>query len=365
MKVRKNKKNKFLHLLFLLVFAYSCSDKQTVRIVGDIPNLPDGTLYLWKGTMLDKIDSVETSKGHFEINYKAEEKLPVYIGIFHRDKKKIQRVFGFLTSVPQWGSPTFMSDPLITIKGNLEEYTPVNMTLPPDVIFINSPKIQAGKQTEALFNTGDVIFTNSSPNNINTIKEKLKKYPYSYHILYNIIGNKTVFNTQQTDDFLKLFDDEVKRSKPYKKLLEYNNRAKEVEKIKVPQLENTEGKKVAVVDPNYKKHLLVFWASWCGPCRMEIPMLKKVYGEKGKEIEFISISIDDDKNAWKKALLEEKMPWKQFFINSKSDAYNDLQILFKFNSAIPYTALIDNNMKILSSSTGLSNEEELKKIINK
>ncbi|PWN62486.1 TlpA family protein disulfide reductase [Chryseobacterium viscerum] len=362
MKIRKNI---FLHLIILLTCIYSCNKKQTVRIVGDIPNLPDGIMYLWTGTMLDKIDSVQTIKGHFEINHDFKEKLPIYIGIFHRDKKNVQRVFGFITNVPKWGSPTFMSDPLITIKGNMEEYTPVNFTPSPSVIFVNSPRIKAGKQTEALYNTGDAIFTNNSPDNIDVIKEKIKKYPYSYHILYNIIGNKTVFNTTQTDELLNLFDEEVKQSNPYKKLLKYNNKAKEIGNIKMPELENSNGKKVSVLDKNYKKHLLVFWASWCGPCRMEIPMLKKEYEKYNKDVEFISISIDEENNAWKKALSEEKMSWKQFIINSENPAYNDLQILFKFNNTIPYTILIDNNMKVLSSSTGLSSEEEFNRVINK
>ncbi|MEY8758691.1 TlpA family protein disulfide reductase [Chryseobacterium tongliaoense] len=359
----KNKKKLFLYLLFLSVFTYSCNDRKTVRIVGDIPNLPDGTMYLWKETMLDKIDSVETSKGHFEINYELTDELPIYIGIFHLDKKNIQRVIDFKTNVPKWGSATFMSDPFIKIQGNLEEYIPVNIVTPPDVIFSNSPKIQAGNQTEALFNTGDAVFTSNSTDNVNTIKEKLKKYPYSYHILYSIIKNKTVFNSRQTDDFLKLFDSNIKQSKPYKALVEYNNKAKEIGKIKFPVLENTEGKKVNVLDTHYKKHLIIFWASWCGPCREEIPLLKEVYDKYGKDIEFISISVDDDNNAWKKALLKEKMPWKQFVINDKIPAYSDLQILLKFNRAIPYTVLIDNDLKIIKASTGLSSNDEIQKMI--
>lgn len=364
MKIEKNRYT-FLYLLFLLVSLCSCSEKQTVRIIGNIPNLPDGVLYLWTGTMFNRIDSVETVKGHFEITHDFKGKLPLYIGIFHQDKKNFRRIFGFHTSVPKWGSSTFMSDSLITINGNIDEYTPVNFTPSPNVIFVNSPRIQAGRQTKALYNTGDAIFTNNSSANIEIIKEKIKKYPYSNHIIYSILGNKTVFNTTQIDQFLPLFDDDVRKTEFYKKLVEYNNKSKKIGSIKFPELENIEGKKGVVVDTKYKRHLLIFWASWCGPCRMEIPMLKKQYAQYGKEIEFISISIDEENSSWKKAISEEKMPWKQFIVNSKNPAYNDLQILFKFNNAIPYTVLIDGNMKIISSSTGLSSEEEFKKVINK
>ena len=260
-----------------------------------------------------------------------------------------------------------MTDPVIKIKGNLKEYTPVNIISPPDVIFadISISKIQAGRQTEALFNTGDPIFTSNTSGNVNMIKEKLKKFPYSYHILYSIIKNKTVFNSHQTDDFLQLFDDNIKQSKPYKELLEYNNKAKEIGKITFLLLENTQGNRVTVLDPQYKKHLIVFWASWCAPYRMEIPMLKKVYDRNGENIEFISISTDDDKNSWKNALLKEQMPWKQFLIDKNNPFFNDLQILLKFNTAIPYTVIIDSNMKILGSSTGLSSEQALNELLKK
>ncbi len=365
--MKKNNKRLFLYLLFLSVFTYSCNNKQTIKIIGNIPNLPDGTVYLFKWSMLDKIDSAEVTKGHFEIHYEMKDELPFYIGIFHKDKKNVQRVITYTTNVPTWRSATFMTDSVIKIKGNLIEYTPGNVISSPDVIFadISISNIQAGRQTEALFNTGNPIFTSNTPGNVNTIKEKLEKYPFSYHILYKLIDNKTVFNSHQIDDFLTLFDDNIKHSKPYKELLEYNNKAKEIGKITFPLLENTQGNRVAMLDPHYKKHLIVFWASWCGPCRLEIPMLKKVYDSNGENIEFISISTDDDKNAWKNALLKEQMPWKQLLIDKNNPSFNDLQILLKFNTTIPYTVLVDSTMKILGSSTGLSSEQDLDELIKK
>lgn len=61
-----------------------------------------------------------------------------------------------------------------------------------------------------------------------------------------------------------------------------------------------------------KYTMIDFWASWCSPCRSDIPHLKKVYElyqEKG--FDMISLSMDDDKSKWLKALDEEKMPWVQ------------------------------------------------------
>ncbi len=60
----------------------------------------------------------------------------------------------------------------------------------------------------------------------------------------------------------------------------------------------------------HKLVLLEFWASWCGPCRSEIPHMKEAYAEYNKKgFEIFSFTIDDSRAAWERASKEEDLPW--------------------------------------------------------
>jgi len=64
-----------------------------------------------------------------------------------------------------------------------------------------------------------------------------------------------------------------------------------------------------IFDNKSLAYIIVFWASWCGPCRSEIPEIKEIYKKyKNSKVDIINISIDENTNSWKKALVEEKMP---------------------------------------------------------
>ena len=67
--------------------------------------------------------------------------------------------------------------------------------------------------------------------------------------------------------------------------------------------------------------LLEFWASWCGPCRMEIPHMKQAYARfRDKGFEIVSFTVDEDREDWVEASQEEELPWHNLGMGWEADA---------------------------------------------
>ena len=104
--------------------------------------------------------------------------------------------------------------------------------------------------------------------------------------------------------------------------------------------------------------LIDFWASWCGPCRAEMPNVKKAYEQfHPKGFEIVGISLDNNKEAWLGAVKQLGMTWPQL---SDLKAWKCEAAQIYYIKAIPATLLIGPDGKVVASN--LRAEQLIKKL---
>jgi thiol-disulfide isomerase/thioredoxin len=152
-------------------------------------------------------------------------------------------------------------------------------------------------------------------------------------------------------------------------LIKYHDKVLEANKLNGSaspsfDYENHKGGKTKLEDFKGRYVYVDVWATWCGPCRAEIPSLKKVEEKyHGKNIEFVSISIDvaKDHEKWKGFVTEKQLGGVQLFADK--DWSSDFIKAYGV-TGIPRFILIDPSGKIVKADAPRPSSPDLQKTLD-
>lgn len=186
--------------------------------------------------------------------------------------------------------------------------------------------------------------------------------------LYIFINRGVSFDAPQLKEILPTLDAKTKANP---RILKLEKRLEALEATVVGKqfvdIKGTtpDGKNLSLSDYAGKgKYILIdFWASWCPPCRKEMPLIVDAYKKyKNKGFEIVGVSLDDDKVAWGKGIKDLNITWPQ--VSDLKGWKTDLGAAYAVNS-IPHTVLLDKDGKIIAKNlNGHQLLEKLAELLN-
>jgi peroxiredoxin len=113
-------------------------------------------------------------------------------------------------------------------------------------------------------------------------------------------------------------------------------------------MNDVDGKPVSISNFKGKWVLVDFWASWCGPCRQENPNVVAAFNRyKNKNFTILGVSLDEDKEQWKKAIAKDNLAWNHM---SDLKQWESAAVNAYGFEGIPFNVLLDPTGKIIASS---------------
>lgn len=150
-------------------------------------------------------------------------------------------------------------------------------------------------------------------------------------------------------------------------ITQYEEKLKAIVEVKAggevpydPEMTRPDGTKCRFSDLKGKIIYIDVWATWCGPCCKEIPHLEKVVEQfkDNDRVRFISISIDENHDAWQKKLDKDKPQWEQFILSAEEQE----RFMSKWNiTGIPRFIILDREGHVTNADASRPSNPELVK----
>ncbi|MES2279097.1 MAG: thioredoxin-like domain-containing protein [Bacteroidota bacterium] len=370
---------KSLLSVILLTALLSCNTKSNEIVInGNIKGLKSEWVYLYSAYVENPtrakppIDSARVINGVFNFHIKPDTAFQtqlvglVYKGTRrYKDKELPMSVSLGINDphAPKDGKPHMFGDFLLE-TGTTE--------LTGDLTKSEGIEMKAGPQNKFYLDNFDMPFIRISTDpakhkgQVDRFIKKVQALPNAYWALFALKSLKYEVTNDELKQMYNAFDEETRKSQRGRQIKEFLDTRPDEKALRPNNLLTTaDGRHIPMIDTTKKLNMIVLWESWCGPCRQEIPSLKKIAANiKDDRFRLVSVSIDDDKDRWKKALGEEQMTWQQLSIDSA--IMERVKTQYNLNY-IPQIFFIDGKRNLLTKLGGFEpeNEEKITAIINR
>lgn len=343
-------------------------------ITGEVKNLKQSYIYLHhKWNDKDFTDSIKVINGKFAFKGKSPESNMHWINLSKDINAQPNNIF-------------FVDPGTITIKFNADSIAYANVVAgqtQSDYVSYRTMMANFNVEGQNLATEFNNARANNDQNKMGAIQQQYdllnqrvksglqdfvkthSKSAVSGFIIYYDFNNQQLFSLQDLETAIGNLDKSVLNSK-FGKLA--NDRLKSMRGSMVGYeatnftQNDPNGKPVSLKDLKGKYVLVDFWASWCGPCRMENPNVVAAYNKyKDKGFTVLGVSYDSNKDAWIAAVAKDNLTWTQ--VSDLKGWGNETAKLFNISS-IPQNLLLDKNGVIIAKNLrGPALEEKLAEVL--
>ena len=186
--------------------------------------------------------------------------------------------------------------------------------------------------------------------------EVIRQNPNAIASAYRLHSKLIKLSLPQLEEKVALLGQKVKTSKYGREVEDWFHRLKATTPgVKAPSFEarTPDGNTISLYSIKAKYKIIEFWASWCGPCRAEMPNMVEIYKDfHAKGLEILGVSLDRKLEPWKEAIQKDGQSW--LHCSDLKYWQSDIARMYVINT-IPQTLVLDENNVIVAR--GLRGEE--------
>ena len=328
----------------------ACNAQSGYKVTGTVEGMPDGKAIIAtvNGSSLDTLAKADVKNGSFEFTGNVSEPTGAYIMV-----------------IGQRGAIPFMLENAnitvnagqagLTVTGSegqkiYDQFMAINTTTQQEAMKLQQ-EYQAANGDQAKMQAVQEAYAKLMTDAQAKETELIKANPDSYVSTFVIVSGMGQMEYEQLKERYNLLGEKAKASAQGKAI------AAQIAKLEstafgqiAPNFTITtpEGESISLYDIKGKVKLIDFWASWCGPCRGENPHVVEIYKEyHPKGLEIFGVSLDNNKEAWVKAIADDGLVWKH---GSDLKGWQSAPAQLYSVSGIPHTVLLDENNKIIAKN---------------